>query len=56
MVNWSERFYRQGDADFVYQYGEYKEYKANDIALARRATEERSSPIATIKELANDGN
>ena len=51
-----ERFYRKGDADFVYQYGKYKEYKANDIARARRATEERSSPIATIKDLANDGN
>lgn len=41
-----ERFYRQGDADFVYQYGKYKELKANDIARARRATEERAVPMA----------
>lgn len=44
-----ERFYRQGDADFVYQYGKYKELKANDIARARRATEERAVPMAVKK-------
>lgn len=41
-----ERFYRRGDADFVCQYGKYKELKANDIARARRATEERAVPMA----------
>ena len=51
-----ERFYRQGDADSVYQYGKYKELKANDIARARRATEARAVPMAVIRELANDGN
>ena len=48
-----ERFYRQGDADFVCQYGS-KELKANDIANARRATEARTAPMAVIRELAND--
>ena len=45
---------RQGDADFVYQYGKYEAYKANDIERARRAIEERSAPIAVIKELPNE--
>ena len=49
-----ERFYRQGDADFVCPYGS-KELKANDIANARRAQEARTAPMAVIQELANDG-
>lgn len=49
-----ERFYRQGDADFVCQYGS-EELKANDIANARRATEARTAPMAVIQESASDG-